>query len=125
MWVLVNKTEKIVIFFYDNGSRGREVLTDFVGEAELKSLMSDGYNAYTFIGDELKGNNLKYTVHLVCMAHLRAKLIKALSKAKTSMHACFWLSSIDCTPLNAVMMLKELQLKNAPCVAIVLKRSLC
>ena len=30
MWVLVNKTEKIVIFFYDEGSRGRKVLTDFL-----------------------------------------------------------------------------------------------
>ena len=27
---------------------GREVLTDFLGDAELKSIMSDGYNAYVF-----------------------------------------------------------------------------
>ena len=94
MWVLVNKAEKIVIFFYDNGSRGREVLTDFVGEAELKALMSDGYNAYTFIGDELKGNNLKYTVHLVCIAHLRAKLIKALEQGKDE-HARLFLAIIN------------------------------
>ena len=26
---------------------GREVLTDFIGDAELKALMFDGYNAYT------------------------------------------------------------------------------
>ena len=94
MLVLVNKAEKIVIFFYDNGFRGREVLTDFVGEAELKALMSDGYNAYTFIGDELKGNNLKYTVHLVCMAHLRAKLIKALDQGKDE-HARLFLVIIN------------------------------
>ena len=54
IWVLVNKAERVVIFFYDNGSRGRDVLTDFIGDAELKSIMSDGYNAYTFIGNELK-----------------------------------------------------------------------
>lgn len=54
IWVLVNKAEKISIFFYEDGSRGRDVLTYFMGEAELKSLMSDGYNAYAFIGDELK-----------------------------------------------------------------------
>lgn len=47
IWVLVNKAEKVAIFFYDNGSRGREVLTDFIGDAELKALISDGYNAYT------------------------------------------------------------------------------
>ena len=29
-------------------------LTDFLGDAELKSIMSDGYNAYVFIGNELK-----------------------------------------------------------------------
>ena len=51
MWVLVNKAEKVAIFFYDNGSRGRKVLTYFLGEADLKALMSDGYNAYTFIGN--------------------------------------------------------------------------
>ena len=37
IWVLVNKAQKIAIFFYENGSRGREVLTDFLGDAELKS----------------------------------------------------------------------------------------
>lgn len=82
IWVLVNKAEKVAIFFYDNGSRGREVLTDFIGDAELKALMSDGYNAYTFIGNELKSENLKDTVHLVCLAHLRAKFQKALEQGK-------------------------------------------
>ena len=28
IWVLVNKAERVAIFFYDNGSRGRDVLTD-------------------------------------------------------------------------------------------------
>ncbi|MDC1686876.1 transposase, partial [Phocaeicola vulgatus] len=44
--VLVNKARKTAIFFYENGSCGRDVLTDFLGDAELKSIMSDGYNAY-------------------------------------------------------------------------------
>ena len=35
------KAQKTAIFFYENGSRGREVLTDFLGDAELKSIMSD------------------------------------------------------------------------------------
>ena len=30
MWVLVNKAQGIVIVFYDEGSRGRKVLTDFL-----------------------------------------------------------------------------------------------
>lgn len=84
IWVLVNKAERVVIFFYDNGSRGRDVLTDFIGDAELKSIMSDGYNAYTFIGDELKSAdtpNLSKTDHQVCLAHARAKFVKASEQA--------------------------------------------
>lgn len=84
IWVLVNKVEHVVIFFYDNGSRGRDVLTNFIGDAELKSIMSDGYNAYTFIGNELKAAetpNLSKTDHQVCLAHARAKFVKASEQA--------------------------------------------
>ena len=85
IWVLVNKAEQIVIFFYEDGSRGRDVLTNFIGDAELKSVMTDGYNAYVFIGDELstvkKSPNLKTAIHQVCMAHWKAKLDKALEQA--------------------------------------------
>ena len=63
--------------FYENGSRGREVLTDFLGDAELKSIMSDGYNAYVFIGNELKSARFKDTVHQVCMSHANNKFVKA------------------------------------------------
>lgn len=63
MWVLVNKLEKIVIFFYDEGSRGRKVLTDFLGKSEVKAIMTDGYNAYNFIDGTLSAD------HLLCMAH--------------------------------------------------------
>ena len=85
IWVLVNKAEQIVIFFYEDGSRGRDVLTNFIGDAELKSVMTDGYNAYVFIGDELstvqKSSNLKKAIHQVCMAHLKAKLDKTMEQA--------------------------------------------
>ena len=43
----------------------------FLGDAELKSIMSDGYNAYVFIGDELKSAQFKDTVHQVCMSHAK------------------------------------------------------
>lgn len=85
IWVLVNKAEQIVIFFYEDGSRGRDVLTNFIGDAELKSVMTDGYNAYVFIGDELstvkKSPNLKRAIHQECMAHWKAKLDKAQEQA--------------------------------------------
>ena len=77
IWVLVNKARKTAIFFYENGSRGRKVLTDFLGNAELKSIMSDGYNAYVFIGNELKSARFKDTVHQVCMSHAKNKFVKA------------------------------------------------
>ena len=77
IWVLVNKARKTAIFVYENGSRGREVLTDFLGDAELKSIMSDGYNAYVFIGNELKSGRFKDTVHQVCMSHAKNKFVKA------------------------------------------------
>ena len=57
-------------FLYEDGSRGRDVLTNFFGDAELKALMSDGYNAYVFIGDELKTDRYKDTDHQVCLCLL-------------------------------------------------------
>lgn len=77
IWVLVNKVEQTVIFFYEDGSRGRDVLVNFLGDAELKSIMSDDYNAYVFIGNELKSTRLKDTEHQVCMAHTKARFVKA------------------------------------------------
>ena len=98
IWVLVNKAEQTVIFFYEDGSRGRDVLTHFIGDAELKSVMTDGYNAYVFIGDELstvkKSPNLKTAIHQVCMAHLMAKLNKASDQAG-DIHARPFLSGVD------------------------------
>ena len=85
IWVLVNKAEHTVIFFYEDGSRGRDVLTNFIGDAELKSVMTDGYNAYVFIGDELnvvdKSPNLNKAIHQVCLAHLKGKLEMACEQA--------------------------------------------
>ena len=51
------------------------MLTDFLGDAELKGIMSDGYNVYVFIGDELKSAQFKDTVHQVC--HAKNKFVKA------------------------------------------------
>ena len=38
IWCLVNRQTKSVLFFYDNGSRGRQVLTDFLGSAEMSAI---------------------------------------------------------------------------------------
>ncbi|MBE6283177.1 MAG: IS66 family transposase [Mediterranea massiliensis] len=68
MWCLANKTAKTVIFFYDEGKRNRNVLRDFLGDAKINSLQSDGYNVYMYLDDELHDIE-----HLCCMAHVRAK----------------------------------------------------
>lgn len=90
IWVLVNKAEKIAIFFYEDGSRGRDVLTHFLGDAELKSIMTDGYNAYVFIGDELKSAQFKDTDHQICMAHAMAKFAKAANPGSDKAALPFW-----------------------------------
>ena len=67
-WCLVNKKERIVIYHYDDGSRGRKVLKRLVGDHNIKALQSDGYNVYLYIDKELVDID-----HLCCMAHARAK----------------------------------------------------
>ena len=37
----------------------------------------DRYNAYVFIGNELKSARFKNTVHQVCMSHAKNKFVKA------------------------------------------------
>ena len=46
--------------------------------------MSDGYNAYVFIGDELKSAQFKDTVHQVCMSHAKNKFVKASNQGSES-----------------------------------------
>lgn len=67
-WCLVNKKERIVIYHYDNGSRGRKVLKELIGNHHIKALQSDGYNVYLYLDNELVDIE-----HLCCMAHARAK----------------------------------------------------
>lgn len=75
VWVVVNREEKIVIFFYDNGSRGSKVLQDFLGDAEIKCLVTDGYVGYKFIDKKLQ--HWGKIDHVVCWAHIHTKLVEA------------------------------------------------
>ena len=82
MWCLVNRKANIVIFFYEDtvdkygnqksGGRNRAVLKDFLGDAKLKSLQSDGYICCMYLDDDLIDIE-----HLCCLAHVRAKLERA------------------------------------------------
>jgi len=44
-WCMVNKEAKVAVYFYDDGSRGRKVLRDFLGETEIDALQSDGFRS--------------------------------------------------------------------------------
>ena len=56
------------------------VLTDFLSDEELMNIMSDRYNAYVFIGDELKSAQFKDTIHQVCMSYAPNKIDNNLAK---------------------------------------------
>ena len=91
MWCLANKAAKTVIFFYDEGKRNRNVLREFLGDAKINSLQSDGYNVYMYLDNELHDIE-----HLCCMAHVRAKFKYALdqgldTRAKFFLEKIAWL----------------------------------
>lgn len=85
MWTLVNRKAGIVIFFYEDcededgtkheGGRRRAVLKEFLGDAKIKSLQSDGYSVYMYLDDELVEIE-----HLCCMAHVRNQLKDAYNQ---------------------------------------------
>lgn len=76
VWCLVNRETGIVIFYYEDGSRGRDVLLNIIGDAEIKALQSDGYNVYLYVDRQLTEVD-----HLCCMAHARAKFRQACETA--------------------------------------------
>ena len=74
---MVNKEAKIAVYFYDDGSRGRKVLREFLDKTEIDALQSDGYNVYMYLDKELVDVD-----HLCCLAHARAKFKYALEQGK-------------------------------------------
>ena len=90
IWCMVNKEAKVAVYFYDDGSRGRKVLRDFLGETEIDALQSDGFrssyagllpsgrkNVYMYLDKELVNVD-----HLCCLAHARAKFKYAQEQGK-------------------------------------------
>lgn len=77
IWCLVNKAAGLLIFFYDEGSRGRKVLTDFIADADIAALQSDAYNVYKYLDGDLSD-----VEHICCLAHVRARFQKALLQGK-------------------------------------------
>ena len=72
---MVNKLSKVVIYCYEDGSRGRDALKHILGDSQVKSLQLDGYNVYMYLDDHMVDIE-----HLCCMAHARAKFKYALEQ---------------------------------------------
>lgn len=75
IWCLVNRVAKVVIYCYEDGSRGRDALRHILGESKIRALQSDGYNVYMYLDNELTDID-----HLCCLAHARAKFKYALEQ---------------------------------------------
>ena len=88
IWCMVNKEAKVAVYFYDDGSRGRKVLRDFLGETEIDALQSDGFNVYMYLDKELVDVD-----HLCCLAHARAKFKYAQEQGKDA-DAEYFISNI-------------------------------
>ena len=88
IWCMVNKEAKVAVYFYDDGSRGRQVLRDFLGNTEIDALQSDGFNVYMYLEKELVDVD-----HLCCLAHARAKFKYAQEQGKDA-DAEYFISNI-------------------------------
>lgn len=62
-WVVGNKVENCIMYHYDNGSRGKDVIKELIKGRKIKAIHTDGYNAYIF----LEGLGI---VHIACTAHI-------------------------------------------------------
>lgn len=68
IWCLVNKLSKVVVYCYEDGSRGRDALKHILGDSQVKALQSEGHNVYMYLDDHMVDIE-----HLCCMAHALAK----------------------------------------------------
>lgn len=75
IWCLVNKLSKVVVYCYEDGSRGRDALKHILGDGQVKALQSDGYNVYMYLDDHMVDIE-----HLCCMVYARAKFKYALDQ---------------------------------------------
>ena len=65
VFIVMSRREKEDLSNHPNGYKTMGVA------GEMKNIMSEGYNAYVFIGNELKSAQFKDTVHQVCISHAK------------------------------------------------------
>jgi hypothetical protein len=71
IWAALGYNSNLIQYFYDEGSRGRQVLTDYIPNDYKGAIQSDGYADYEI----LETNTYKDTIRLACFQHCKRKFI--------------------------------------------------
>ena len=67
IWAALANSKKLVQFFYENGSRSREVLTNYIGEQYVGAIHCDGLANYKI----LETNIYLMVIRLACFQHCK------------------------------------------------------
>ena len=71
IWAALGNTVKLVQYFYENGSRSREVLTNYIGEQYKGAIQSDGLANYKI----LETGTYPGVIRLGCFQHCKRKFL--------------------------------------------------
>ncbi|MFA5433594.1 MAG: IS66 family transposase [Candidatus Paceibacterota bacterium] len=71
IWAALGNTVKLVQYFYENGSRSREVLTNYIGEQYKGAIQSDGLANYKI----LETGTYPGVIRLSCFQHCKRKFL--------------------------------------------------
>lgn len=71
IWAALANTSKLVQFFYQDGSRSREVLTNYIGEQYKGAIQSDGLANYKI----LETDAYPHTIRLACFQHCKRQFL--------------------------------------------------
>ena len=67
IWAALGNSKKLVQYFYENGSRKREVLTNYIGEHYTGAIQSDGLINYKILETDTYPN----AIRLACFQHCK------------------------------------------------------
>lgn len=71
IWAALGNTVRLVQYFYENGSREREVLTNYIGEQYKGAIQSDGLANYKI----LETGTYPGVIRLSCFQHCKRKFL--------------------------------------------------
>ena len=71
IWAALGNSKKLVQYFYENGSRSREVLTNYIGEKYTGAIQSDGLINYKILETGAYPN----VIRLACFQHCKRQFL--------------------------------------------------